>query len=810
CFASDTLIPIQMNEELSLVRIGPFIDDLIAKKKSLANLNVIGINKHFRAIFNPVKKAFRVDSPSELYRIRLETGREITVTGDHICFILKNGYLEEKSAAKIKEGDYLPVLFQMPEIDPQIDVTVIPILLEKISEEELDKWRIQGHGLSTFIESNKKEIKSLMKGHHSDGAIRTWLLNDFIPIRYFSCLKIPRKKWCECKIGYGRRVGGKIFWLPSSMTFDKDVAFFLGYFVGDGSAQQASLRLSVNGRDTDLVLWFKKFIHDRFELETHIKKETHTDMFTLQVNSTAFVWILTEVLGVARTRAKGKHQVPSIVLNGSKEVVYGFLSGLIASDGDVNSRRNIIKITSADLHFIEELSYLADRIGLYRTIEHRIPKKGSSMFSLSFSGEETLNQLLNNGFIKEVDKVKIRSKQSKIRSRARAKDLPVVESKLVDLARKARTVRNPRISDRSQVSLIAAKEQVQKIQEKSHILSSEDLQQLKIIEDIINGDLGFAKVVEINRIKSKSRFVYCFEVTKEFHGFTAGTGGIVSHNCFGYQGYRNARFGRIEAHETISAYGRHALTLTQQIASKYRLEVVAGIVDSVWLKNPEEEPIPLEMARELRQEVADIVKLPVEHAADYYWIIFLPRRHEPEIGVLNRYYGLRTDGTFKIRGIEIRQSSSPPFIKNFQQHVLKLLARARSWEQFRTQVMRSKKTMKRYTSRLKTGNIPLDELLITIRPSRTPEEYVNNSRQAIAARQLAALGISVEPGTKLQYLMIDAQAKDHTQRVKVRQLLKGNEQYDVEEYRKLIVRAYENLIPPEFERKTPTLEAFMT
>ncbi|MHA2247421.1 MAG: DNA polymerase domain-containing protein [Candidatus Hodarchaeales archaeon] len=279
--------------------------------------------------------------------------------------------------------------------------------------------------------------------------------------------------------------------------------------------------------------------------------------------------------------------------------------------------------------------------------------------------------------------------------------------------------------------------------------------------------------------------------------------------CFGYQGYRNARFGRIEAHEAISAYGRHALTLTQQLAATYGLEAVAGIVDSIWLKQQDGEPIDLATTQELRQRAEKMTKLPVEHAADYHWIVFLPRRHEPEVGVLNRYYGLRTDGSFKIRGIEIRQSSSPSFIKQLQQNMLKILAKARTAEQFKTATRHAQHQMKNYQRKLKTGQIPLEELLITIRPSRSPQEYVHNSRQAIAARQLARLGVPVEPGMKLQYLLTDVQAKNPTKRVKVQQLLTGKEQYDIKEYQKLCLRSYENLIPPEFETKRLTLESFL-
>ncbi|MFX0125596.1 MAG: DNA polymerase domain-containing protein [Candidatus Hodarchaeota archaeon] len=810
CFTPDTIVPILMNEELKLVQIGPFIDKLLDENKKLENINVVGVNKKFKAIFNPIKGVFRLNSPSELYRIRLETGREFTVTGDHICFVLKDGQFQEQFAAKIKEGDFLPVIFQLPEIIPQTEINVIPIIFDESSEDELDKWRIKGQGLSNFMESCKTEIKNLMKGHHSDGAIRSWLLNDFIPFRYFSLLKIPKEICSEYKIGYGRRVGGKIHWLPSRIMLDKDLAFFLGYFVGDGSARKSYLRLSVNASDVDLVSWFENFIQDRFGLETHIRKETHAKMFTLQINSTALIWILRKVLGVASTRAQGKHKVPSLVLNGSEDFVYGFISGLIASDGDVSSKRNIIKINSTDLSFIEELAYLTGRLGLYTTIERRIPKEGGSMFSLSFSGKETLNELLNKGLIKQVDKAKITSMQSKIRSRARAKDLPVVESKLLDLARKVRTVRQPRISDRVRVSRIAAKDQVQRIKERSTKLSSEDLQQLKTIEDIINGDLGFAKVVEIKHVRSRRKFVYCFEVTKEYHGFAAGTGGIVSHNCFGYQGYRNARFGRIEAHETISAYGRHALTLTHQLAANLGLDVVAGIVDSIWLKQPDGQPVNLKIIEKLCQQIEEKVNLPVEHTADYHWIVFLPRRHEPGLGVLNRYYGLKRDGKFKIRGIEIRQSSSPLFVKEMQHKLLEILAKARTRAQFRTQLKRANQIMQSYLTRLERGKIPLEKLLVTIRPSRAPEEYVSNTRQAIAALQLAKSDVKVEPGMKLCYLITDALAKDPMKRVKVTQLLTGDEQYDIEEYRKLCIRAYESLIPSEFEEKALTLELFLS
>ncbi len=41
--------------------------------------------------------------------------------------------------------------------------------------------------------------------------------------------------------------------------------------------------------------------------------------------------------------------------------------------------------------------------------------------------------------------------------------------------------------------------------------------------------------------------------------------------CFGYLGYKNARFGRIEAHQAVTAYGRETLLAAKEAAEDARL-----------------------------------------------------------------------------------------------------------------------------------------------------------------------------------------------------------------------------------------------
>ena len=53
--------------------------------------------------------------------------------------------------------------------------------------------------------------------------------------------------------------------------------------------------------------------------------------------------------------------------------------------------------------------------------------------------------------------------------------------------------------------------------------------------------------------------------------------------CFGYTGYRNARFGRIECHEAICAWSREILLGAKDLAEEEGWSCLHAIVDSIWL-----------------------------------------------------------------------------------------------------------------------------------------------------------------------------------------------------------------------------------
>ncbi|MDL0126314.1 DNA polymerase I, partial [Halobacterium salinarum] len=99
--------------------------------------------------------------------------------------------------------------------------------------------------------------------------------------------------------------------------------------------------------------------------------------------------------------------------------------------------------------------------------------------------------------------------------------------------------------------------------------------------------------------------------------------------------------------------------------------VVHGIVDSIWVTpDPDVDEEDRMDLQTLATEITDCVEIRLEHEAHYDWVAFVPQR-ESDAGALTKYFGkVAGDDDFKIRGIEARQRSTPPFIEDVQRDCL--------------------------------------------------------------------------------------------------------------------------------------------
>lgn len=239
--------------------------------------------------------------------------------------------------------------------------------------------------------------------------------------------------------------------------------------------------------------------------------------------------------------------------------------------------------------------------------------------------------------------------------------------------------------------------------------------------------------------------------------------------CFGYTGYKNAKFGRIEVHESITSISRELLIKTKQIAERMDLEVLHGIVDCLWVKGGD--------ASLFKQKVEAATGIGTE-LDPYDWIVFLPLADG--FGAYNRYFGRMSSGKLKVRGVAARKRDTPEYVRRMQMEVFEKMGEARSIEELNQIKPQALEIVNRYHRGLQGANP--SEMVIHRRISK-----LNYDKKCVQASAIAAFrrkGVKVSPGMTVGYVVRDASRWDVDTEWDA-------SSFDLDYYGKLIGKAWE-------------------
>lgn len=270
--------------------------------------------------------------------------------------------------------------------------------------------------------------------------------------------------------------------------------------------------------------------------------------------------------------------------------------------------------------------------------------------------------------------------------------------------------------------------------------------------------------------------------------------------CFGYLGYKNARFGRIEAHEAVTAYSREKLLQAKEVAEARGFRMLHALVDSLWVQK---KGASREEYQELVQVLFRETGLPLALEGIYRWIVFLPSRSSPRLAVPNRYFGVFENGEMKVRGLEVRRSDVPPLIKRAQQEMLEYLSAAVNLQEYRELISGTHRILEEYWRYLREGKADFTELVITRTLSRVPQDYQKDSLLAIVSRELSGRGVEIHPGEPLGLVITDSRARVKSERARAYVSIDGDWAYDREKYCELLLRAWEPLYFPVTDCRLP-------
>jgi DNA polymerase-2 len=271
--------------------------------------------------------------------------------------------------------------------------------------------------------------------------------------------------------------------------------------------------------------------------------------------------------------------------------------------------------------------------------------------------------------------------------------------------------------------------------------------------------------------------------------------------CFGYTGYKNARFGKIEAHEAINAVARETLLVAKEIAEARGFTLLHALVDSLYVSREDAERANYES---LAEEIEQKTKLPIAIEAVYRYVVFLPSRQFADVPVPNRFFAVSESGELKVRGIESRRHDTAPLVSRMQREVLAILSEAHDFASYRQKLAEGRRVLQRYQTQLEDGSVPIEDLVISKRITRAPRDYQKAGITAIVAQQLFGCGVKLRPGETVEYVITDARAIVPNERVRAYSLWEGWHGYDRKKYAAMLRDAFE---PFECEQFGGTIPA---
>lgn len=365
------------------------------------------------------------------------------------------------------------------------------------------------------------------------------------------------------------------------------------------------------------------------------------------------------------------------------------------------------------------------------------------------------------------------------------KELPVV----VNLAQNDQKTQNQVLIQKTIYS--DANSHMQNAQEEEFVHSELNYEQdqLRKLNKLTTAPISFVNITRITKLEKPSKYVYCFELDSLEPWFMI-EGGLITHNCFGYLGYKNARWGRIEAHQSVTAYARRYLLQAKLIANEFGYKLIGGITDSLFLQARKPEFDTLERMQELVTTITNRTKIPMDLEGKFRWVVFANVKEYTKISALNRYFGYFEHGKFKLRGIRHRQRRVTNIERDFQEEILDHFKYATTLDEFKRRIPSSEKILVKWQKKLQNREMNPRDLIIKLKTGKGSDGYkARNTHQALVAQSYKNKGRYLEAGENMYYIVRNDSANGYA-RVTIGPEVDKQSEYDAIWYCKMLENAY--------------------
>ncbi|MFA5105777.1 MAG: DNA-directed DNA polymerase [Candidatus Micrarchaeia archaeon] len=219
---------------------------------------------------------------------------------------------------------------------------------------------------------------------------------------------------------------------------------------------------------------------------------------------------------------------------------------------------------------------------------------------------------------------------------------------------------------------------------------------------------------------------------------------ILANSYYGYLAYARSRWYSRDCGESVTAWGRHYITQTIAKAEAAGFEVLYADTDSVFMllgSKPNEEA--MRFMQNVNSSLPERMELELE--AFYTRGVFVTKKAGTS-GAKKKYALLDEKGRMKIRGFELVRRDWSKVAKETQSNVLKAILKDGSKD-------KAVAIVKETVERLRSGTVPLEELVVNTRLNKDPDKYLVTSPELSAARKARAAGIRIDSDAMIGYVI---------------------------------------------------------
>jgi len=208
---------------------------------------------------------------------------------------------------------------------------------------------------------------------------------------------------------------------------------------------------------------------------------------------------------------------------------------------------------------------------------------------------------------------------------------------------------------------------------------------------------------------------------------------ILANATYGYMGWQGARWYCRECAEAVTAWGRRTITTVINYAKSIGLKVIYGDTDSLFVEN-----IP-EKVKKLSEFVEKELGFEIKVDKVYKRVFFTEAK--------KRYAGLLEDGRVDIVGFEAVRGDWAEIAKDVQEKVTEILLNEKN-------INKAIEYVRSVIADINQGRIPLEKLVIWKTLTKPIDEYEVDAPHVNAARKLKRMGLRVDVGDKVGYVVI--------------------------------------------------------